>query len=468
MKWLPRTLFGQIALALFAVLMVVQLAGFYLLLDDRGRLNYKLLAEYAAQRMAGFVTVLNLASPQERPVLIRALSVQPTTLSTELPWSADNIDDSEDAASFVREAQNQLSQPMPIQMLKLERVDPRLIGVHRPPPGLRDNDGDEPPRSRLFARTYVAQVRLSDGTVVTFHHLLPVPANDLPYRLIAILLLLGASTVVLSIWAVRRLTRPLASFSAAAAGLARNLNQPALPDTGPQEVRQAVQAFNAMQRDLRRLIDTRAQALSAVSHDLRLPITRMRLRLEGEIAPALRRKMEHDLAEMDDMIGHTLDFLRAGSDTEAIVAVNLDALLDSVVEDMEELGATIERTGHADRPILAQPHALRRCLANLLDNARFYGGQRVHLRIEDFGSEVRINIQDEGPGIPETDLERVFEPYFRLESSRARHTGGTGLGLPIAKAIAEAHGGQIQLKSPPGSGLCACLKLPRRLSAAAS
>lgn len=461
MKALPRTLFGQIALALFAVLMIVQLAGLWLLLDDRGRLNYKLLAEYSAQRMAGFATVLELATPEERPALVKALSVQPTTLSLSLPWASDNIDDSEDAANFMREALRLLPRALPIQMLKLERIDPRLVGVHPPPPGVRDFDRDDPPRSKLFARTYVAQIRLGDGTVVTFHHLLPVPSGDLPYRLIALMCLLGASTGVLSIWAVRRLTRPLASFSAAAAGLARNLDQAPLPEAGPLEVRQAVQAFNAMQRDLKRLIETRAQALSAVSHDLRLPITRMRLRLEGDIAPELRNKMEHDLAEMDSMIGHTLDFLRAGSNTEPRVAVNLDALLDSVVEDMEELGAVIEREGQLARPVMARPHALRRCFANLLDNARFYGGGRIRMRIEDAGHEVRVSIQDHGPGIPEADLERVFEPYFRLEASRARHTGGTGLGLPIAKAIAEAHGGRIVLHSPAGAGLCACVILPR-------
>jgi len=473
MKLLPKTLFGQITLALFAGLLVVQLAGLWLLLDDRGRLNYKLLSEYAAQRMGGIAAVLDSEDPKERPALVKALSVQPTTLSLTLPWSTEPADESEDARTFAREAARQFTRPLTIQMLSLERVDPFLLDLHpsrqeeREKHEKRENRSEfksDPNKGRLFARTYAAQVKLGDGAVVTFHHVLPVPATDLPHRVIALLILLGASVALLSIWAVRRLTRPLVKLADAASGLARNLNQPPLPETGPLEARKAAQAFNAMQRDLKRLIDTRAQALSAVSHDLRLPITRLRLRLEAGIDPALREKMEHDLAEMDTMIGHTLDFLRAGSNVETPVPVNLDALLDSVVEDMEELGATITRTGKTRQAVPARPHALRRCFANLLDNARRYGSGNIDLVIAETETSVRIAITDHGPGITQADLEKVCEPYFRVEASRARHTGGTGLGLAIAKAIAEAHGGTLTLTSPPGEGLTAKVDLPRQIA----
>lgn len=469
MRWLPKTLFGQITLALFTGLLVVQLVGLGLLLDDRGRLNYKLLSEYAAQRMAGIATVLENADPEERPRLAKALSVQPTTLSMSIPWIQGKGDDSEDARVFAQEAARQFETPLTMQMLALERVNPFLFELHPLRVDNHDKDEKEEKKSSRaafnkahpFPRTYVAQIKLSDGTVVTFHHVLPVPATDLPYRVILLLALLGISVAALSIWAVRRLTRPLAKLANAASGLAHNLNQEPLPENGPLEVRQASQAFNTMQRGLKRLVDTRAQALSAVSHDLRLPITRMRLRLESNIDPELRDKMEHDLSEMDTMIGHTLDFLRAGSNTEPPVLINLDALLDSVVEDMEELGATITREGKALKPLLARPHALRRCFANLLDNARFYGGGIATLNIEDSEKEVRIRITDQGPGIPEAEIEKVFEPYFRVESSRAKHTGGTGLGLAIAKAIAETHGGTITLASKSGEGLTVTVILPR-------
>ncbi len=467
-RWLPQTLFGQIALALFTGLLVVQLIGLWLLLDDRGKLNYKLLSEYAAQRMGGIAAALDSADPAERPALAKALSVPPTQVLLTIPWMADKADTSADAQIFAQEAARQFARPLTLQMLTMERIDSKLFDLRSRP---RPNDGDddekehrdkgESKRTPVFTRTYMAQVKLGDGTVATFHHVLPVPTTDLSYRVIGLLAVLGLSVAALTAWAVRRITRPLERLADAATGLARNLNQAPLPETGPQEMRQAAQAFNAMQHSLKRMIDTRAQALSAVSHDLRLPITRLRLRLEGGIEPALRDKIDRDLSEMDTMIGHTLDFLRAGSNVEAAVPVNFDALLDSVVEDMEELGATIRRRGKSGPPVQARPHALRRCVANLLDNARRYGGSEIDLKVEDSGKEVRIVIADHGPGIPAAELEKVCEPYFRLESSRAKHTGGTGLGLAIAKAITEAHGGTLLLASPHSSGLQVTVTIPR-------
>ncbi len=467
MKFLPKTLFGQIALTLFTGLVVAQGLALWLLLTDRGQLNYKLLAEYSAQRMAGIASVLDSAEPAERPALVKALSVLPTTVSLSLPWVGGREDDSMDARLFAQVAARHLERPLQIQMLSIERLDPLMFALHPHSAAerrQRDDDDDEVGaiRGRLLPRNFVAQIRLSDGSVLSFHHVLPLPSTDLPYRVLAWLALLGVSVAGLTIWSVRRLTRPLANLAEAASGLARNLDQAPLAERGPQELQQAASAFNAMQRDLKRIIETRAQALAAVSHDLRLPITRMRLRLESEMSAGLKAKIEQDLQDMDSMIGHTLDFLRAGSQTEAVVMIHLDALLDSLLEDMEELGAQIERSGRVTQAIAAQPHALRRCIANLLDNARLYGGGKMQLTVIDAADAVTLQIDDYGPGIPAAQRDKVFEPYFRLEASRARHTGGTGLGLPIARAIAQAHGGSIVLDEATGGGLRVSLRLPRR------
>ena len=464
MRYLPRSLFSQIALATFLGLLLVQLAGLWLMLDDRGRLNYKLLAEYAAQRMAGYAMIMDKASASERPALLAALSVQPVMLTLSLPWKRDDVDRSPDALGFANEARKHMTKPLEVQMLSLERLDPRLFALHPPPPEVREhrNRSEGKSRERLFARTYVAQVRLSDGSVLSFHHLLPMSEAGLSYRLTALLALLGVFSTALSVWAVRRITRPLVRFAHAAEGLARNLDQPPMSESGPTEVRQTMRAFNAMQASLKRIMETRAQALSAVSHDLRLPITRLRLRLEGELNTGARERMLRDLDEMDAMIGHTLDYLRAGSDSEPLAQVNLDALLDSVVEDMQELGVPVCRSGRISRPLKARPHALRRCLANLLDNARVYGGGQVGVSLVEHPDNIEIRVSDNGPGIPAQSLEKVFEPYFRLDASRARHTGGTGLGLPIARAIAQAHGGSLHLASGAGQGVTAILILPHR------
>ena len=164
---------------------------------------------------------------------------------------------------------------------------------------------------------------------------------------------------------------------------------------------------------------------------------------------------------MERMIADTSQFLRAGSSGEAPIRLNLNALIEGVAEDMEALGAAVRVEGRADKPISARPQSLRRCLANLMDNARRHGGGTIEVSVVDSESRVEIRIEDRGPGIPEADRERVFEPYVRLEPSRARHTGGAGLGLAIARAIARAHDGDVRLEPRPGGGLSVRLDLPR-------
>lgn len=475
MRLLPRTLFGQILLALVVGLIAVQIAGFWLILDDRVRLGERLRGAYTAQRVAGFISIIDHAPPEERARLLRVLNVPPTSLTLTEPWHTTGIVASDDAQAFIAHVENELDDDLPIQVLAIHhhnRPPERMIfepHTPPPPPGEPPSDdgdgffdlhpGDEGPPIVFL----IGQVKLSDGAILTFRHILPHANMDWPLRLSGLLLVLVASVSLLAGWAVRRLTRPLASLADAASGLARDLEQPPLPEAGPQEVARAAHAFNAMQRDLKRLIDTRSQALAAVSHDLRLPITRLRLRMEKLDDGELKLKMEHDLAEMDAMIGNTLDFLRAGSTQEKTVLLDLNALLESAVEDMRAVGAHVRLHGGAAAPVPARPQALRRSLDNLLENARRYGGGEIDLTVADAddGTMLEIRIEDRGAGMPADEMERVFEPYVRLESSRARHTGGSGLGLAIARAIARAHGGDLVLAAREGGGLSAILTLPK-------
>jgi len=464
MKYLPKTLFGRILLAMFCGLMAVQSVGVWLMLEDRARFGERLLGDYVAQRIAGILIILDDAQPAERDRLVRALSTAPVRLSLDEPWQQGDRDESEDTKAFVARIDKEIERPMPLQVLSIRSVDRR--SEHR------QRENAENPRPERFERqgrlmrgpllVVTGQARLTAGSVVTFRRALPQPSLEWPIRALALLAVLGLFVAFVAGWALRKVTRPLASLADAASGLARDLNRPPLPETGPQEVARAAQAFNAMQRDLRRYLETRAHALAGVSHDLRLPLTRLRLRLERLPEGELRSKIEEDIAEMDAMIGSTLEYLGAGSAAEKPVRLNLNALLEGVVEDMEPLGAHITVHGEASAPILAQPQAIRRCLANLLENARRYGGPNIDLQIKDAATEVEIRVEDRGPGIPAADMERVFEPYVRLEASRARHTGGTGLGLAIARAIARANGGDIALQARAGGGLAAVLRLPRR------
>ena len=476
MKLFPRTLFGQILLALLAGLIAAQAVGFWLMLDDRVRLGERLRGAYTAQRVAGFISILDHADAVERGRLLHALSIPPTSLMLDEPWHASGALHTVDTDAFVAHIEKELPHPLPIQVLSIRHNDrdrlrheihfdrpphprdmPPLFDM--PPPPIGDHEYPGPPIVFL-----IGQARLSDGAVLTFRHTIPQPNMDWPLRLGGLLLVLVVSVALLSGWAVRRLTRPLASLADAASGLARNLEQPPLPEAGPLEVARAARAFNTMQRDLKRYVETRAQALAAVSHDLRLPITRLRLRMEKLGDGMLKSQMEHDLLEMDEMIGSTLDFLRAGSSQERPVRLDINAFLESVNEDMLAVGANVRLAGQVSEPVPARPQALRRCLVNLLENARRYGSADIDMSVAETPDLLEIRIEDRGAGMPSSEMERVFEPYVRLESSRARHTGGSGLGLAIARAIARAHGGELVLAARDGGGLSAILTLPKASS----
>jgi signal transduction histidine kinase len=403
---------------------------------------------------------------------LHALNIPPTSLTLSEPWQSTVNDGSADVESFIAHVEKELDHSIPIQVLTLRHsTNPRRDNhfddadpaMQNPPPALhsRYRDGRSnytgPPITFL-----IGQARLTDSTVLTFRHSVPQPTIDWPLRLLSLLIVLAVSVALLAGWAVRRLTRPLASLADAASGLALDLEQPPLPESGPLEVARAAQAFNAMQRDLKRYVETRAQALAGVSHDLRLPITRLRLRMEKLADSELKANMERDLIEMDEMIGNTLAFLRAGSAQEKAVRLDLNAFLESVNEDMLAVGARVRLEGQALTPLLARPQALRRCLVNVLDNAQRYGSEDIDMIVADRNDSLEIRIEDRGVGMPHSEMERVFEPYVRLESSRAKHTGGSGLGLAIARAIARAHGGDLMLAAREGGGLCAILTLPRR------
>ncbi len=441
MRILPRTLFGQIMLALCAGLIAAQAAGIWLTLSDRASFGEGLLGSFAAQRIAGVISILDDLEPAERHRLIHALNVPPTHISLDEPWATPTEPVGEDAEPFILRVQQELERPAVIQVLSIKRAEPRRrdnsgAALPRPPESTTpakaadaDSAGRAAPNPAVESERRInrrpwnshvlfveGQARLTDGTVVTFRHSLPAAGLEGPLRLLGLLAILGISVAVLSAWAVRRLTLPLASLADAATGLARNLDRPPLPENGPLEVAKAARAFNAMQAEIKRYLETRAQALAAVSHDLRLPITRLRLRIERIAEGELKSKMESDLSEMDEMIGNTLEFLGAGASGEKTSRLDLNALIESVTEDMATVGAQITLRGDTVKPMLVRPQALRRCLTNLLDNARRYGGGNIDISVAERPDNVEIRIEDRGPGIPQADLERVFEPYVRMES----------------------------------------------------
>ena len=313
---------------------------------------------------------------------------------------------------------------------------------------------------------YAMDIRLTDGQWIRIAtsrgtETPALPTDFFTHLIVSLLIIAG---VVM--FAVRQATRPLQQLAGAADALGNDLNAPPLAENGPQEARQAAQAFNRMQQRLRRLIDERSRALAAVSHDLRTPLTRLRLRAELVDDEALREQMNADLDAMAAMIDGTLDYFRGLREDEPLQPIDINALLLSLVDDATLSGRRIDIDGAAHAPFPGRLNALRRALQNLIDNALRHGGDGdIRLRLQDNATLLQINVEDSGPGIPPTELARIIEPYQRLDTSRSSGaSGGLGLGLSIANDVAHRHGGELRLANRPTGGLAASLLLPRQNS----
>jgi signal transduction histidine kinase len=308
--------------------------------------------------------------------------------------------------------------------------------------------------------TFSVSLRLADGSWLNFTAPLAEPEPFWSYRFLLSMAVMIVAVVILSAMVVYHLTAPLRVFARAAHRLGTDVNAAPLDEAGPVEVRRASRAFNEMQGRIRRFVEDRTQMIAAISHDLGTPITRLRLRAEFVENEEQRQKILSDLEEMDRMISSTLTFARDESAQEPRTSVDLAALLGSVCSDLSDAGLPAECERHEALPYSCHPTALRRALTNLIENAAKYGG-RAEVSIVAEGQDVVVRIDDRGPGIPEDQLDSVFRPFHRLESSRSRQTGGTGLGLTVARTIVRAHGGEITLQNRSEGGLRVRVALPR-------
>jgi signal transduction histidine kinase len=281
---------------------------------------------------------------------------------------------------------------------------------------------------------------------------------------LAAFVLMSVAAAVLTLWAVRRLTAPVRTLAAAAEALGRDVNAAPLPEGGPLEIATAAAAFNTMAARIRRFVQDRTEMLTAIGHDLRTPITRLKLRAEFVEDDEQRAKMLADLEELEAMISATLAFGRDARTTEAVSTLDLAELLRTVLDEAgdarPEAADRLAYEGPAHLTVRARPLSLKRALANLVANAVAYGGNaRVRL-VPATDGLLTMEVEDDGPGVPPVELERVFEPFHRGEPSRSRETGGVGLGLPIARNIFRAHGGDVRLTNRPTGGTKVTVTLP--------
>jgi signal transduction histidine kinase len=299
---------------------------------------------------------------------------------------------------------------------------------------------------------------LSDGQLIVFH-MARDDARNLPFPVVLMIAFMIASTALLSIWAVRRLVSPLAKFAAAVDRFGTHDHEAALKEEGPTEIRQATGAFNRMRERILRLIEDRTRMLMAISHDLRTPLTRFRLRVEELAEEAPKRRMLDDIALMDASIASAISYVREGGTVEAVEAADLPSIVETICDQFEDAGHSIVYEGPRRLTVRCLPLAVGRALTNLIDNAVKFGAS-VTVRIETAGAHVvSIEVEDDGPGIPDAEKLLVLEPFYRADAAR-RSVGGFGLGLAIVLAVARHHNGTLTLLDRAPHGLRARLTIP--------
>lgn len=435
LRWPRFSLVGQTVLVLLASVVLLQVAG---LLVSRASMTETARAvdeDYAAQLIAAGTRVLDTVAAPERAAASQALSRK----GLELRWL--------DRAP---------AQPA---------SDPTHFGTHLAsllPAAVVQG----PVAIDEVARVTQGHVPLASGGVLAFRidfaafHPPGTPLVLIYTTSLAALVAAGAG------WLVHGLGRPLRRVAQAAD--AAGPNSPAtIAEDGPSEVRRVARAFNRMQSRIHRLVEDRTMALAAVSHDLRTPMTRIRLDIEALAEPAVRSRIDAALDEMDAMIDTTLAYVQGDPESEPIRAVDLVALLQTLIEAAEDAGHDATFSGPRRSVVRTRVSALRRALGNLVNNAVRHGGS-VHVTVHDVSGAVTIDIDDCGPGIPEADLERVFTPFLRLDAagppSHIEQRGGVGLGLTIARRAIEGTGGTLTLQNRPEGGLRARVVLAGALS----
>lgn len=454
----PQGLAGQLLAVLLLALLLGQGLSLLIFADERRVALRAVNREQVLLRTASLVRLLSETPPELHERILDATSSAQLRFQIEGTSAVDPEPRSHSRNRLARRLAELVGEPRDRAVLVDVRDEHRLRNLVGFTP-VDDRTGR--PRfwhERRAALALLLSVRLPDGRWLNAGTAFPAAPNWALPSLVS----LGLSALLVAlvvIVAVRRITRPLASLAVAADALGRGEVRPPLPEDGPVDLRRTTRAFNRMQERLKRYVDDRTRMLAAISHDLRTPITSLRLRAELVEEEETRERMLATLDEMQRTVEATLLFAREEATSEATRVVDLAALVESIVADLADLGGEAGFAGSPRTPYACRPTSLRRALRNLIENAMAYG-KRARVRLEAGPVEVRVIVEDDGPGIPEDAFERVFEPFVRLEESRSRETGGTGLGLAIARTIVRGHGGDIALRNRPGGGLEVSVLLP--------
>lgn len=449
---LPDSIAGRTMIVLLIGLTMSHIASTWVLSSDSHDTLIETSERLCADHIAVIAQLIERTSPQDRGTIVGGLSGGLTEITLS----------DQPKGGLIHQDAEELSLMQTALRPYFGAVEhSRLHVVHN-----RTENGDHAGFWRNLAAGFphdrIMQVsfQLEGGTWVNFDMAM-VRAATLwsPHAVLSTLVMMVA-VLVFSAWATGWVGRPLAIFATAADRLGRNVNAPRLPEDGPREVRRAVAAFNEMQGRIRRFVDDRTQMLAAISHDLRSPITRLRLRTELLPEGEGRDKMLRDLDEMEAMVASSLDFARGEAADEATQTIDLAATLEAICDNAADMGLAAEFEWERRLVCACRPAAIKRALTNLVENAARYGRQ-AKVRAHANDQAIEVVIEDSGPGIPEVELDKVFGPFYRVEGSRNRKTGGIGLGLTVARGIIRAHGGNIVLQNRQEGGLRVTVTLPQ-------
>lgn len=447
---------GQLVLLIVAALAVAQTISLWLFVDERGLAVRAALGFEAAGRAANVALLLEEAPESLQQAILRAANSPLVRFDLSDIPAVDHESHADGGAVEAR-----------VRGL-LGGANDREIRVE-----LHEVEQGIPPMPHLapeMAEMHLAMMRgefsaiemqlsiaLADGQWLNVGTRFERPPLQWPWASIVSFGITAAIILVSACWfLLTRLTGPLLRVSRAADRLGKGEAVDPLPLIGPSEVRGLTQAFNRMQARLTRFVADRTRLLAALGHDLRSPLTAMRVRAEMVDEDETRESLVASIEEMQEMVDATLAFARGMASSEVYETVDLKTYLKQLQADMID-GFTLDTANSIS--VRLRPQSVRRALRNIIENAQRYGGGAEVTFVHD-AEYVQIRVSDNGPGVPEAELEQVFEPFFRLEKSRSRETGGTGLGLSIARTIVRAHGGDVALTNRTEGGLLVTVTLP--------
>jgi signal transduction histidine kinase len=470
-RWYPKRLTSQMIGLLLGALVIAQVANFLIFMDERRAAIRLVERTQILERTASLVQLIENSSPTIHGKMVQAASSRKLYFwfaeASPIPGNLPQGDN--DLMSRLQELLGDhdirevriLTHEQQKALLKGEKMAQSSAGTETSSfPKRLQQQLASLPLSEVDPPGLLISAHLADGRWLNVGLGINPPLSRWALPTFFSMVLAAGSICIIVVFMVKRITRPLQRLAEAAELVGRGEAITPVSEDGPVDIQQTIHAFNRMYDRLQRFVQDRTRMLAAISHDLRTPITSLRLQAELITDEEAKEKLLNTLEEMQRMTEATLAFARDEASTEPSRSVDLAALIDSLCQDLADLGMDVNCEAMDKTPYTCRPVSLKRALRNLIENAVTYG-HRARVELRQAEGDFQILIRDDGPGIPDQDRERVFQPFVRLEESRSHATGGIGLGMAIARSIVRQHGGDITLAKEEPQGFCVTVHLPQ-------